>query len=63
MPILGLFLIDFYLMFGPKWGHFGARFSKKIGSKFDMKIDDFLDGFEEHGVGGLRPRQGSFFTT
>ena len=55
--------IDFSLIFGPRWDQFEARFSKKQGLKFDVKLNDFLDGSDESDVGGLRPRQGTLLTT
>ena len=51
------------MILDPKQGHFGTKFSKKHGLKCDVKIGDFLGGSDEHGVGGLRPRQGTLLTT
>ena len=48
MSILDRFLIDFQRIFDSKQGHFGTKFSKKHGLKFDVKIDDFLGGSDEH---------------
>ena len=63
MSILDRFLIDFQRILDPKQGHFRIKFSKKHDLKFDIKIDDFLGGSDEHDVGGLRPRQGTLLTT
>ena len=49
-----LIFMDFWFQMRPLWG----LIFKKMGLKFDVKIDDFLDGSDEHDAGGLRPRQG-----